>query len=198
MNTPYIEQNITNGVYTGPIVWKGDLVLWAHKNTLTSLGRLQGVTGSLDANGCSNLVDLGDLTIVENNLDLEGCNNLTTLGRLDTVGGSLDIEKCSKLVTLGNLTTVKKHIYLTACNNLASVGGLHTVHSVSRVDSSIRTRVRILGDVFLERAKYYQSLPLHEALNAIHSKDVQSVPLYLNILTNKLQGDNTACNSTPS
>ena len=191
MNNTYIEQNITNGVYTGPIVWKGDLVLWAHMHNLTSLGRLQGVTGSLDANGCSNLVDLGDLTIVENNLDLEGCSNLTTLGRLDTVNGSLDIEACSNLVTLGKLTTVRKHVYLTACDNLASIGNLQGVRSVSRMDGSVRKRVRILGDVFIERAKHLQSLPLHEALNALHSKEVQSIPLYHNILINKLQGHNT-------
>jgi hypothetical protein len=40
----------------------------------------------------------------------------------------------------------------------------------------------------LDKVLYYSSLPLHEALNALHIDEVQRVPLYKNILLKSLQG----------
>ena len=177
---------VINGVYHGPKVWKGDLSIrsWDYDKTLTSLGCLREVTGILNVGGYYKLENLGNLTTVGNYLNLEDCHNLKTLGKLTTIGGTLDIENCHNLISLGNITTIKSHLHIIGCEKLTSIGNLkHVGETVSLVH-----RIRLSGGQFLERAKYYQSLPLHEALNAIHFDEVQDVILYKNILLNKLQG----------
>ena len=189
MNTQHCLVS-SDGVYLGPEVWKGDLTLrsWDYDKTLTSLGCLREVTGILIAGGFNKLEDLGNLTTVGRYLDLEGCHNLKTLGNVTTVGGALDIENCHNLISLGNVTTIKSHLHIIGCDKLTSIGNLnHIGETVSLVDR-YKCRTRLPGGQFLERAKYYQEIPLHEALNAIHFDEVQDVILYKNILLNKLQG----------
>jgi len=153
---------IIDGVYSGPEVWEGGLDFRYYKDTLTSLGLLTEVGGGLDLEGCTNLVSLGSLKEVGAGLDLDGCTSLTSLGSLKEVAGCVYLWDCTSLTSLGSL--------------IKAEGGVD------------------LGDKTLslqevqEKISYYSHLPLHEALNALHTNTVQSVPLYKNILLQALQG----------
>jgi len=153
---------IIGGVYTGTEHMGGPLDLRRYKDTLTSLGKLKTVGGGIYLEGCTSLNNLGNLETVRGGLDLDGCTSLASLGNLENVGGYLFLRGCTNLTTLGNLETVN--------NNISSHGNKDV--SLKEVQDKII---------------HYSSLPAHEALNAITSKDVQEVPLYKNILMETLQ-----------
>jgi len=175
---------IIDGVYEGPENWKGELDLRGYKETLISLGSLKTVGGGFGLEGCSSLTSLGDLEKVEIHLYLHGCTSLTTLGNLEKVGGYLDLSGCTSLTTLGNLKTVGWSLGLEGCSNLTTLGNLEKVNNCIYLHD---IKCAPLKEV-QEKSKYYSSLQAHEALNAIHTQEVQETPLYMSILTGILQG----------
>ena len=195
---------IIDGVYEGPEVWKGELDLQYYKDTLTSLGPLKKVKGYLDLDGCTSLVSLGSLKEVGDWSFFAGCTSLTSLGSLKEVGGNVFLEGCTSLVSLGSLKEVKGCVSLEGCTSLTSLcslkkigDGLYLNGCTSLVTLGDLTNVR--GSLYVEflnftlqevqeKIRYYSSLPLHEALNALHTYEVQDVPLYKNILLKSLQG----------
>lgn len=172
---------------------------------LVSLGELTFVGGTINLNGCEKLANLGKLHTV----GVSNVNSASTTSR-----GSLDLEGCHNLKSLSNLTNVGWTINIYPCKNLIDIGKLHYVGGMFTLSSLSSTNLRgmvtlypsstpnlppiIEGispvdrvDDIRDRIAYYQSLPLQEALNALHTDEVQCTPLYHNILTNMLQGDNT-------
>ena len=204
---PYtMIHDILNGVYAGPDVFHDHLNLTGYRETLVSLGGLRKALDKVDLEGCSRLVSLGALTSVSSWVDLrrcyslislgalatvghwmflEGCTSLVSLGALTTVGGTLYLKGCSSLVSLGSLTTVEGALYLAGCTSLVSLGPLVSVDEGICLNE--RGGAVPLSDV-QKHVAYYSSLPLHEALNALHTDEVQKVPLYKNILLQTLQG----------
>jgi hypothetical protein len=176
---------IIDGVYRGPRVWKEDLSLVPYKNTLTSLGSLQEVKGDLELDDCSKLGSLGKLVTVKGCMFLCGCTSLKALEPLKYVGPELGLSNCTSLTSLGSLQQVNGWVTIEGCQKLVSLGSLQTVKGRILVnkqgDSSSLSGVQ-------RRIIYYSSLPAHEALNALHTDEVQEVPLYKNILLSKLQG----------
>jgi hypothetical protein len=174
---------IINGVYVGPEIWIGDLDMGEYKDTLVSLGSLTEVKGSLRLYGCTNLVYLGSLTKVGRWANFGGCTSLTSLGSLRGVGYRFDLYGCTNLTSLGSLEEVGGNVFLDGCTSLTSLGSLKEVrYGLFLGDGNIP-----LQDL-QEKVLYYSSLPLHEALNALHTEEVQKVPLYKNILLQTLQG----------
>jgi hypothetical protein len=176
---------IVDGVYVGPEVWGGALDLRGDKETLTSLGSLTKVGDYLDLRDCTSLTSLGSLIKVGGLLDL-GCTSLTSLGgSLKEVGGWLYLNGCTSLSSLGSLKKVGGWVVLIGCTNLVSLGSLKEVGGgyLQFRGHSSATRQEVQ-----ENIRYYSSLPLHEALNALHTDKVQEVPLYKNILLQTLQG----------
>jgi hypothetical protein len=140
---------VIDGVYVGPKVWKGNLCFLDYRDTITSLGSLTEVRGSLDLDCCTNLVSLDSLTKVGEWMFSQNCTNLVSLGSLKEVGGDM---------------------YLIGGTN-SPKGPKYTFQKVQ------------------EKIHYYSHLPLHEALNALHTDEVNDVPLFKNILLQILQGD---------
>jgi hypothetical protein len=94
----------------------------------------------------------------------------------ETLGTFPDFRRYEHtVVSLGSLRCVNGGLDLVDCHKLQDLGGLNHVEYW----------VSLCGCVSLT---YYSSLPLHEALNALHTKEVQKVPLYKNILLKSLQG----------
>jgi hypothetical protein len=121
----------------------------------------------------------------EGNLDLHGYKEtLTSLGSLTKVGNRLDLEGCTSLVSLGSLTEVRFWLDLEGCTCLVSLGALTTVGGCVFLGGEAPRLQEVQ-----EKISYYSSLPLHEALNALHTDEVQKVPLYKNILLKSLQGE---------
>jgi len=174
---------ILDGVYTGPEHWEGELDLRGYKETLVSLGNLKEVERHLYLNGCTSLTTLGKLKTVRGYLDIRGCTGLTTLGNIKTVGWSLDLEGCSSLKTLGNLETVGGWLDIRGCSNLTTLGNLKAVGGGIDLHEDKGVPLKEVQEKIL----HYSSLPSHEALNAITSKEVQEVLLYRNVLTDVLQ-----------
>jgi hypothetical protein len=120
----------------------------------------------------------------EGYLDLrEYRDTLTSLGDLKEAGGSLYLNGCTHLVSLGSLKKVGGSLYLIGCTSLVSLGSLKEVGDWAHYEGGILSLQYVQ-----EKIRYYSSLPLHEALNALHTNNVQSVPLYKNILLQTLQG----------
>lgn len=71
------------------------------------------------------------------------------------------------------------------CSSLVSIGALKEVGYSLTLDLSGSPTP--LPEV-LEKACYYSSLLAHEALNALHLKEVQETYLYKNILLQTIQG----------
>jgi hypothetical protein len=185
-----MSYEILNGVYKGSDVWVGDLDLQQHQGPLISLGPLKEVTGTLYLRGCSNLTSLGSLTKVGCALDIEGCTNLVSLGSLTKAGvysvtGGVYLRDCTSLTSLGSLEEVGNWLGIAGCTNLISLGSLTKVRG--RLSLSLKRQAVPLQEV-QEKIHYYSHLPLHEALNALHTDEVQEVPLYKNILLQTLQG----------
>jgi hypothetical protein len=153
---------IIDGVYVGPEVYEGDLDLQGYKDTLISLG-------------C--LIEVGDW------LGLGGCTSLTSLGSLTEVRGSLYLKGCTSLTSLGSLNEVRGGLYLFGCTSLVSLGSLEEVGDILDLEGGVLSLQELC-----EKVLYYSSLPLHEALNALHTDEVCKVPLYKNILLQTLQG----------
>jgi hypothetical protein len=169
---------IVDGIYKGPDVWEGSLDLRPYKDTLTSLGDLKKVESSFWLMDCTRLTSLGSLKEVGGWLSLFGCTSLTSLGDLKEVRGWLAINGCTNLVSLGLLKEVEGMMALEDCTSLTSLGTLEEVGG--SLDISLQE--------LREKVFYYSSLPLHDALNALHIKEVQKIPLYKNILLQTLQG----------
>lgn len=110
------------GVYQGPEILTGNLVLSATDN-LISLGCLKEVRGSLSLFTCSKLSSLGSLQKVTGAMDLVGCANLITLGDLREVGRYLDLGGSLKLKSLGNVETVGGTLY-TPYSSIIDYGAL--------------------------------------------------------------------------
>ena len=108
------------------------------------------------------LTSLGSLKEVTRSLWLEDCTKLTSLDSLTEVGNWVDIRDCTRLASLGSLKKVGRHVYFD--------GIPFTLQEVQ------------------EEIRYYSSLLSHEALNALHTDEVQKIPLYKNILLQTLQG----------
>ena len=116
----------SNGVYCGPSTYIGDLDL-SGCTSLTSLGLLKEVGGSLYLRDCISLTSLGALEKVVRWLDLRGCTSLTSLGLLKEVAGSLDLRDCISLTSLGALEKVVGSLDLRGCISLTSLGALEKV-----------------------------------------------------------------------
>jgi hypothetical protein len=175
---------IIDGVYSGPEAWDGDLDLRDYKDTLTSLGSLTEVRGGLVLKGCTSLVSLGSLKEVGGWTYLEDCTSLISLGSLTKVEGSLYLTGCTNIVSTGVLKEVLGWLDLEGCTSLTSLGG-----SLTKVGSCLWLGgKKIPLQEVQEKISYYSSLPLHEVMNALHMYEVQSVPLYKNILLQTLQG----------
>jgi hypothetical protein len=174
---------IIDGVYSGPEVWEWYLDLREYKDTLTSLGVLKEVRGYLHLEGCTSLTSLGSLTKVGGSLDLGGCTRLVSLGSLKEVDGYLALRDCTSLTSLGSLTKVGGWLQLRGCTSLVSLGSLKEVmYGLFLGDENIS-----LQEV-QEKIRHFSSLLSHEALNALHTNEVQEVPLFKNILLQILQG----------
>lgn len=175
---------IKDGVYKGPRVWKGNLSLVSYRNTLTSLGSLQEVKGELELDDCSKLGSLGKLVTVKGCMFLCGCTGLKSLEPLRHVGPELGLSNCTNLTSLGTLQQVNGWVGIDGCQKLVSLGSLQTIKGRILVnkqgDSSSLSGVQ-------RRVIYYGSLLAHDALNALHIDEVLEVPLYKNILLQKLQ-----------
>lgn len=230
MSNTVLSYEIINGVYHGPEVWEGDLILKAHKDILTSLGCLREVGGFLNLKGCSLLTSLGQLTKTQD-IDMQNCTSLKTLTPLKDIYGFLDLEGCSSLETLGSLESIHGWtgwVDLTNCTSIVSLGNLRKITTGKEGGSADKTIKKLLSNELhkrliitsnikwkhlddydennpehkrppedldpvplkeiIEYMQYYESLPLHEALNALLTLRVQEVPLFKNILLNKLQG----------
>jgi hypothetical protein len=120
----------------------------------------------------------------DGDLDLRDYKDtLTSLGSLKEVRGWTYLEDCTSLTSLGSLTKVGGWLQLRGCTSLVSLGSLKEVrYGLFLGDENIS-----LQEV-QEKISYYSSLPLHEVMNALHMYEVQSVPLYKNILLQTLQG----------
>ena len=201
---------IIDGVYSGPEVWEGYLDLREYKDTLTSLGVLKEVRSYLHLEGCTSLTSLGSLTKVGGWLQLRGCTSLISLGSLEEVGAGLDLDGSTSLVSLGSLNEVGSWADLRGCTSLTSLGDLKKTGSWTDIAGctslvslgslgslkEVMYRLRLSDNKFSpfqevqEKIHYYSHLPLHEALNALHTKEVQEVPLYKNsLLKTLLEGE---------
>jgi len=168
---------IIDGVYTGPENWEGDLDL-STEDTLASLGCLKTVTDFLIIRDNKRITSLGSLQSVGGWLDLSQCTNLLTLGELESVGGFLDLGACSGLSTLGKLKRVGEWLGLRDCTHLLSIGALDEVNRSLYLGGRFPSPLKAVQ----EKIKYYSSLLAHEALAGIHTKEVQEIPLYKNLL----------------
>jgi hypothetical protein len=175
---------IIDGVYVGPEVYPGGLDLRPYQDTLISLGCLTEVRCDLHLEGCTSLTSLGPLTKVGGWLYLYGCTRLVSLGSLKEVGYRLDLEGCTSLTSSGSLTTVGGWLDIKGCTSLVSLGSLTSVRGFLHLGEHCGTLQEVQ-----ENIRYYSSLLSHEALNALHTKEVQNVPLYKNILLKSLQGE---------
>jgi hypothetical protein len=173
-----INYSIHKGVYVGPAMQDKNTTI-AGRADLISLGKLYSVAGDLSLPLCQNLQDTGELRVVTGNLCLQDCPRIKDLGKITYVLRTIDLSGCSNISSLGNLSS----------SNPQDPSGITSLGTKVRLSKEDRIMYDL--EVVLEKVAYYQSLPLHEALNALHSKKVQSKPLYINILTNKLQGHNT-------
>jgi hypothetical protein len=73
---------------------------------------------------------------------------------------------------------------LRGCTSLVSLGSLKEVmYGLFLGDESLSLKK------VQEKIRHYSSLLSHEALNALHTNEVQEVPLFKNILLQILQGD---------
>jgi hypothetical protein len=191
------QHSVINGVYVGPEKWSGELNLNVYAHEITSLGNLREVSGQLNVAGCNNLISLGELTFVGGSLNLNRCEKLSNLGKLHTVGvsnisttsvpsnWSIDLDGCHSLISLSNLTKVVGALNVYSCKNLVDigkmrfVGGRFTISSLnlSPIDEGLSPTDRV--DIIRDRITYFQSLPIQEALNAIHSDEVRCTPYTL-------------------
>jgi len=195
---------IIDGVYVGPEHWESDLDLREYMDILYSLGNLKTVGGWLFLNDCKGLTTLGNIKTVGGWLFLNDCKGLTTLGNLKTVGGYLELTGCTSLTALENLETVGEYLSLRRCSGLTTLGNLEKVgRSLTLIGCMNITslgNLEIVGDVVdlskstsiplkevQEKIKYYSAMQAHEALNAIHTPEVQEIPIYRSILMGVLQ-----------
>jgi hypothetical protein len=168
---------------------------------LTSLGQLTK-TQDVDMKNCTSLKTLTPLKENYGFLDLEGCSNLETLGSLENLHGWqgwVDLTNCTSIVSLGNLrkiTTGKKggSFGVSISRGLCITSNIKWKH-LDDYDKNNPEHKKISEDLdpvplweVIEYMQYYEAMPLHKALNALLTLRVQEVPLFRNILTNKLQG----------
>jgi hypothetical protein len=170
----------TNLVSLGSLTKVRDGLYLTGCTSLTSLGSLTKIGGALGLDRCTSLVSLGPL---KERLDLGGCTSLTSSGPLTKIGGSLYLRDCTSLTSLGSLIKVGGLLDLGGCTNLVHIGPLTEVGRWVHLESGI-----LFLQELQEKIRYYSSLPLHDALNALHIKEVNDVPLFKNILLQTLQG----------
>lgn len=131
---------VIKGVYQGPAVYKGDLMISGPSNTdlpykeIKSLGTLKRIQGSVYVLGGSALTSLGDLAIIEGSTTSAGnltvaSSKLTSLGNLKIVAGEVDLLR-ARVTDLGSLESIGKDLllaknYRPPLTNLKKVRDIH-------------------------------------------------------------------------
>jgi hypothetical protein len=133
-----VNNNIIDGVYTGPRKYTAHSIVVGSDPSLISLGSIEEVVGDLSLHNCPNLVSLGNLRTVRGNLSIQGCPSLTSLGHLQEVlEGYVEIRKCPNLKTLGCLQKVEGAMFLEKMDGLTSLGSLRHVQGFFTVQAKI-------------------------------------------------------------
>lgn len=102
----------SDGVYSGPSLYKGDILLVDPSLHLVSLGGLREVTGLICISNQKSFKSLGDLKYIQRDLRLTNNQQIESLGKLKRVAGSVtlrsnfNLRDLSSLVSVGNTLTL--------------------------------------------------------------------------------------------
>lgn len=91
---------------------EGNFIIFG--NTISSLGCLEKVYGSLGINSDS-LLDLGQLKYVKNDFWISSAKSLKSLGNIKKIGGTISL-RYSKIEDLGKLNTVGNRLCMRDTN----------------------------------------------------------------------------------